>query len=483
MTSILGADPFTFMSLVLLGGFFIYIGWVERNKERTSDTSTAITIRRKLLAPSLFVVIGAGEYGLAVSLVVSDGVAGVSFLIGLAAAMLIIASLMPTIMSSVSSASFPGPRYDGYQSISTPDYIFSRFGRISSLVASIVTVLAFWGILLLQFLVGGTIISALSGAPIFWSVTLMVIIVAAYTSIGGFTALFFTDFWQSILMWVSLATATVGLFLLHGNTPEFQSAYGSFKVGIVTSWKTESTIYLFLITVIAAFSGPDLWQRANMAYDSAEAKFSLRAAAFGVFMFAILIAYFSVDVQTVLSTQAYRESGNELIQYLSLVVSTDSTAIPQELVWPEWLRVVFATGVLSAFVSTADTSAMLVTTTMYNEVQRGKTKFVEANRNVTKSIIVLTCVSAGLASLYTTDIAHKFTAILGILGVLGIPTFFALIGRGTKSAFMLAVISGSTILITQAFVLTQYNTGLWLFAPFIPGLLCGLWRIENSYAS
>lgn len=464
-------DPFTFFALIFLGGFFIYLGWTHRVSQQAKTKATKRTVGPRLLAPSLFVVIGSGEYGLAITLVLAFGIAGASFLFGLAVAMLIISFMMNRIFENVTKPSLSSVSYGGYQSITTPDFIFSKFGRLASMSATTITVIAFWGILLLQFLVGGTIISALSGASEFWSIGLMAVVVAIYTSLGGFSALYFTDFWQSFFMWLAFIIATFVLFSIHGDIPTFSAAYESFKASSMEHWTTDIVIYLFVITVVAAFSGPDLWQRANMASNVKEAKLSLRIAGLGVVAFGLLVSYFSVDIQAVLSTQNTIDEGNELKQYLSLVVSAENSLIPAELVWPEWLRIVFAIGLLSAFVSTADTSAMLVATAIQNEAFRNRAVVVESNNSTTVVIIALSCFSAAFVSLYTSDIAEKFTAILGILGVLGIPTFLALFNRGNKLTFLFAVASGAILLITQTFYFPQFNEGAYLFIPFLPGLL------------
>ena len=70
-----------FVSILLLGAFFVYLGWVHRIEQNNNPVGCK-TITSKHLATSLFVIIGSGEYGLA-TLVLAFGFAGISFLLGL----------------------------------------------------------------------------------------------------------------------------------------------------------------------------------------------------------------------------------------------------------------------------------------------------------------------------------------------------------------------------------------------------------------
>ena len=463
-------DIYTYASLVLVGLMFIYLGWTHRaNLGQPKSGSLRKEVEPRFLIPSLFVVIGSGEIGLAITQLFKFGLGGISFLFGLAAAMFAIAVMMPYISEAVNRYTFTRLSYNGYHSYTTPDFIFYRFGRGSSIGATAITAIAFWGILMLQFLVGGTIIAALTGAPIGLGVLLMVLVVTVYTTLGGFSALYLTDLWQSILMWVALTITVFVLFWLHGSIDTFSTALDEFGEISGKNLMQPTVIALFFVTLIAAFGGPDLWQRANMA---SSPKLSLVVAGIGVTLFAILIAAFSVDIQAVLSTQAKVQEGNELTQYLSLVVFSGAAGIPVDFVWPDWLRIIVAVGFLSAFISTADTSAMLVATSIQNEINRlGDKDIIVANEKNTQIIIVISCISAALASLFATDLAAAFTAILGILGVLGLPTFLGLLGRGNSTTCLFALILGTIILVVQAYFIPQiYNDGWWLFLPMCPAL-------------
>ena len=87
-------DVFSFFAIVLIGSVFIYFGYWTRV---TAGTVTADTIRLvppAKAAPALFVVLGAGELALAVTLILDFGLGGASFLLGLAVAMFLIAFAM-----------------------------------------------------------------------------------------------------------------------------------------------------------------------------------------------------------------------------------------------------------------------------------------------------------------------------------------------------------------------------------------------------
>jgi len=76
-------DIYTFATLLLVGLFFVYFGWAHRaGLGRPESGSIRKTVEPHFLIPSLFVVIGSGEIGLAVTLLLVFGLGGISFLLG-----------------------------------------------------------------------------------------------------------------------------------------------------------------------------------------------------------------------------------------------------------------------------------------------------------------------------------------------------------------------------------------------------------------
>lgn len=474
-------DVYTTFGLIMLGAFFVFVGWKHRIQgsgegyETAEDSdyhSRRIDIKR--LVSTLFTVVGAGEYALAVTLVVIYGFSGISFLLGLGVAFFTIAYMIPIIWKSKSSLAHSLPLYSGYISLTTPDYFYFRFGRLCSIPSTIITVAAFWGLLVLQLVLGGALIESLSGLSFVVSVLLMAIVIFFYTVLGGFAAIFFTDYWQKLFMWLGLLA--VVFYILY--TQSSSTAWSEFFTGSIAALRPKSLsvdpniIILFLITIAAAFGGPDLWQRANLAKSKREAAGGLKWAGISIFVFAIVIVLFSFDVYRLIPT--IQASGVEITDHLSAYMGYVSDPGNGANAWPAWLVFAFALGLISAFISTADTSSMLSVTALFNELSRTKKDKHSKEVSTTQLNYSIAAVifSAAIIAIFLTNIADAFTAVLGILGVMGIPVFLSLFGLGNKYTGFLAMTLGVLILIIQTYFLpSQYNDGYYLLLPFLPGLL------------
>lgn len=473
-------NEFVLFGLVILSVFFIFVGYQSKveKKETLDDTiedkdygSKRIDVIR--LVSTLFTVIGAGEYGLAIFLVAIYGFWGTSFLFGLAVALFIISLLVNRIWQTKSEIKDKLPQYDGYKSLTTPDYLYAQYGSLTSVPATLITVIAFWGLLVLQFVVGGELISVIANIPTIASILIMFLVITIYTLIGGFSAIFHTDFWQKIFMWIGLLVAIIYIIFFNNGINEFLIAFKSFidlsvsSIKISSLIKDPNIIILFIITVAAAFGGPDLWQRVIMAKSRTEAKKGAQLASYSIVIFAIVIAILGIDILRTIPLIA--ESGitqtDTFLDYIKYISSSLG-------MWTNWVLLIFSVGLISAFISTADTSVMLVYSSIQNEFSRNNKTTVETSKNRKISIVLFITISAVLFSIATPNIAKTFTAILGILGVMGIPVFFSLFGIGNKTTAFLAMVLGTILVFIANFILPpMYNDGYYLLIPFIPGFL------------
>ncbi len=481
-------DIFTFLGLIILGVFFIFIGWRhkelvgEQNKLEQSeeDDFESKRIDLKRLISTLFTVIGAGEYALAITFVVIYGFWGNSFLIGLAVALLLISFFIPKIWIIKKRIAHSLPTFDGYRSLTTPDYVYYKYGRLCSITATGITALAFFALLVFQFVYGGILLNTLSNAHLYISTGFMMLIILLYTLMGGFAAIFYTDYWQKIFMWFGLFAALLFFYFLNENVVESENTITLFwnktsdSLRFSNLLNDPNIIILFIITVAAAFGGPDLWQRANLAHSKSQAKKGLRIAALAMIIFAVVISFFSIDVFRIIPIM--ESQGLNVDDPFKAYITFVSTTSVSQYLWPQWLIFIFSIGLVSAFVSTADTSLMLVVSSIENEINRkidftnGKSTEVNRIRKNT-SIIIISLLTFSFA-IISPDIAQTFTAVLGILGVMGIPVFFSFFNIGNKTTCFLAMFLGIIgVVLANYFLPQKYNDGYYLLIPFVPGLL------------
>lgn len=472
----------TFISLIVLGAFFVFLGWrrrqlLELEGEQSKTEPNAWAKLREIVA-GIFTVIGSGEYGLAFALLLAYGFFGPTFVLGLAGSLFVLSFFVPKLIGQFSVTESPWTIIDGYRNFTTPDFIFTHHGNPASSVATAITAIAFSAILVVQFVVGGALLVGITGTPYWTGVLLMALIVALYVILGGFGAIFNTDVWQGVLMWIALIGVLIYLFLFNGSSENLGTASSELWDQTISSLKNlgedPTLISLFLATLVAAFSGPDIWQRIHMSDSVKKGKTAARYAGSTFVLFLVPLALLAIHMHAV---GPYPEGSDPFIEYINLVSGTGSEA------WPPLISIFFAVGLVSAFVSTADTSVMLATTAIQNEWRRLTGVSVDADRRLDRKqtiylIIIITAICSAFA-VTQPDVANQFTGVLSMLAALGVPTFLTLLGFGNKWLVFAALVLGAVISLALTFIFPDYNDGYYLLLPMIPGLLC-LFRKTNS---
>jgi len=469
----------TLISLIVIAVYFVYIGWHQRIRVLSRPTEPGELRAAGFFETiaSIFTVVGAGEYALAITLVAVYGVSGPSLFLGLGLALFAIGAVARRVRIIALARRTTTTTCDGYPNFTTPDLFYSCFGRWCSVASTGITALAFTGILWLQFILGGELISNLAGVSYHWGVILIGVVVLMYLCLGRFPAIFHTDVYQGLFMWVTLYV-TVG-YLFFVRTPEESVIQAVTDVanasvsGITHAWVDPTAFTILISTVVAAFAGPDLWQRVTMAPGHDEAARGTWLAGVAMLLFALPLMLLGIDV--VASVPA--ESSEPFVAYAATLGRSGG-----EVVWPVWLQVLFTIGLLSAFLSTADTSAMLVSTAILNEIRRVRDTAEQPRRELPISalcVIVALVVSVGVfAAISAKGASLLFTGVLGILAAQGLPFFLAIFGRGTRWTCFAALCLGAIFALALTFVWPSYNEGYWILLPIAPGVICILGRAQ-----
>ncbi len=469
----------TFSALLLLAAYFVYMGWSERMTHRSGAVPDRRYPSMFATIASVFTVVGAGEYALSVDLVSAFGFWGPSLFAGLGLALVLVGRLAPRVRRLFAEHVGTASTYDKYLSFTTPDVFFVQCGSSSAKVSTAICALAFLGILWLQLILGGKLIANVAdvGYPV--AVMFLAVVVGTYVALGGFAAIFRTDVFQGVIMWVSLYAVVIYIFFIRGDTAMLSDTLNQIGVasrGAASGMLQEPTaLTIMIITVVAAVGGPDLWQRINMVKSDKVAVRSAHLASAAMFVFILPLLLLAVDaVQVVGSTV-----NEEIFVAYTAVLGQSSGPLAA---WPTLLQIFFAVGLLGAFLSTADTSAMLIASTVGNERRRRKEVSEVPNAEVIWIVWVVVALG-GILAVFVTDAAAAFTAVLGILAAQGVPFVLAVLGRGNGKVVTVALLVGGALAIAQAFVLpSQYNEGYYLLLPAIPGIACAFSRASGSRA-
>jgi len=135
---------------------------------------------------------------------------------------------------------------------SMPEYFFKIFGKKNGLMFSLLLVLQFFLLLVVNLVISGKVLSAIFPLKYSLAVAIGGAIVLTYLLLAGFKAVVHTDFFQLIIMFV--LSLSVGIFLL-GKThiPASEFNLGTLGAGNIVGF--------LLIAGLGIMVAPDVWQR------------------------------------------------------------------------------------------------------------------------------------------------------------------------------------------------------------------------------
>ncbi len=140
------------------------------------------------------------------------------------------------------------------------DYLYHKFGKRTGLISAIITFIMFFALLLVQFIAGGKLLSAISGWPYVSSVLIMGTVIFLYLMLGGFSSVVKTDLFQFFVMITLLFVLIISFNKTVMINP---TQYNLLSVGI------GQIIGFSIIGLFGLLISADIWQR---AYASASKK-------------------------------------------------------------------------------------------------------------------------------------------------------------------------------------------------------------------
>ncbi len=143
------------------------------------------------------------------------------------------------------------PRFTRQRKVSLPDFLATRYySRAARVIGAVIIVIAFTVYISAQVIAGGLIGNALFGIPVETGMVGFMLIVLAYTAIGGMVAVVYTDFLQMMIMIVGAALA-IPIVLSH--TGGLNSLLGLVDSAAPVTFTWEGMAPSLLITLGLAF--------------------------------------------------------------------------------------------------------------------------------------------------------------------------------------------------------------------------------------
>ncbi len=314
-----------------------------------------------------------------------------------------------------------------YGQFTLPELFGKFFGPQAFRISSIMIPIAWTGVIAAQIIGGGKILNAVTPLSYPAGCVCCGTIFIGYTLLGGQLSILKTDFWQALLILAGLITTaffaakTLAAPFAHTplNTFPFNAHFMPLDLGIL------------LLTYASTFLvGPDIYSRLFCARDERTATHSVLLTAALLIPVGILLTMIGIFSQALFPSAGARTL-QSLIQTLQFLL-------------PPWAFVVMVLGLLSAVLSSADTT-LLTSATIFNGLFQ----------NLKDSAsIAFTRLWIGIFGILSTTIALFFTSIIEVLllafsffsGAFLIPAVAGLLGKKfSQRRISWAMLTGGTL--------------------------------------
>ncbi len=270
---------------------------------------------------------------------------------------------------------------ENYNALTIPEYFESKYNDTSKIIrtfGTMIIVFFFTFYVCAQFVGAGKVLNVTFGIPQFWGMFLGAVIILFYTIMGGFMAVAWTDFFQSILMVFTLVLLPIiGLIEFGGwdkivayvaeTSPNHLSLVGS-NIGIYAALSVVSGLswglgYMgqpHLLARFMAINKPDDLRKGTVI------AISWAVLAFWGAMFIGLIG---------------------LAIFQSEVISDPEKIMPlmATRLLPGWLAGILISGAIAAMMSTADSQLLVATSAVSKDIYNN---FINKNASEKKLVSV-----------------------------------------------------------------------------------------------
>ena len=183
-------------SIAIFTLILIAIGYYYRHKRIPEDFFMAGRKAGMIrIASSIFTLFGAGEIVTLTAFAYIYGISGLSLFSGIVVGFFGLAFLSHRIRK----------KHLEYKPYTLTDYINKFLGKKSEKLSIVISLIAVLALLVIQLVVGGLLISTLTGLSYPISVVVIGVVIAIYLTLGGFNSVLTTDVLQAVSMILLLA--------------------------------------------------------------------------------------------------------------------------------------------------------------------------------------------------------------------------------------------------------------------------------------
>jgi len=356
----------------------------------------------------LYTLVGGGEIATLVALGGMFGFSAILLFAGYAAGFVLLGCFVSVMRANAEPANL----------ISLPDYLENKYGRFVGDFALVISLAAFVALLVLQFVVGGSLLASLTGLD-FWLVGMVIsLVVAIYLSLHGFQAVLRTDILQGVAL---VALGLTAILFLAGHkqgvdgTAEFAAMPKllAFTLGYCgccvrfPRWLYGHRLFsLFFTGFFVALSSSDVWQRVF----SADSDRSARLGLFGGGAALLLLGTIFTSLGIIANASG-------------LDVADPGTALLQLFRDSQAGNAIIAALLVMAVLSTADTETYLISSLICRRLSLDLSR-----QNIVPLIFLVSVLAWALASIFR-DAVGVYTWLLLLLLTLSPMVIWSLVSR------------------------------------------------------
>jgi SSS family solute:Na+ symporter len=316
------------------------------------------------------------------------------------------------------------------------------YGETARKSASVIIPLAWTGIVAAQVIASAKILFSFFGLPYETGVLVSGGVFILYTLIGGQISIIKTDFFQSMVI---LFGVVLTAFYIHGlpgtSVPDIQQSF-PFNPG----FSGIDLVILFLTFSSTFVVGPDIYSRIFCAKNEITARRSIILVATILLPFAFFLAYTGVF--------AYHNLPAESLQSSAALIEVANFYLP------EWMAGIMAAALLSAVLSSADTT-LLTSSMIVSELFDADINNARSLRNTRYFIVLSGAISMVIALKVTSIIGTLLLALSFYSGAFIVPLLAVLINlKVNKKLSILAMALGGLIALGGKITVSHLGEGI-----------------------
>ena len=367
---------------------------------------------------------------------------------------------------------FIARRIRNFGQVTVPDIFEVRYGRVSGVLATIITIIAYLTIVSYQFRGGGNVLHFITqGTEAEISVQAGIVITALfailYTVLAGMLSVVYTDVVNGVLMIVGMFATMLFMIVAVGGMDEIViAAEAAGKWDLFGNWADERSagtsgpiiaISFLIPTMLLLMGDANMYQRIFSAKDGGEAQKAVVFWVIGVIMLEVIIQFTglagSVAAEQGLIPQLFEGGAADVATNQSEYIIPTLAVSPHT---PLLLGMVLVATMMAIIVSTADSFLLVPATNLSRDVVQ---RFVAPNMSermvVLMSrgwVLLLGFIAYLLVDQFPTILTASYTAYL-VYGAAITPPLLAafLWKRATNQGAVASVVTGAAVTLVWTF--------------------------------